>query len=222
MTRYLFLGDYVDRGHRGIEVILLLFALKVAYPDHIHLLRGNHECRRVNRDYGFMDECRRRLGVKQFGPLYDAISQVFNALPIAAIVGDRIFCVHGGLSPHLHSLSQLEAISRPAEIPDSGLIYDLLWTDPAEHRDLLDQEGWGHGVRACTKVFGEWVVEKFLKNHHLNLVVRSHGFAKDGYRSFSDGGLLTIFSAPNYCGGKNSGAVLLVDELMNTKIHQFS
>lgn len=221
-NKYLFLGDYVDRGHRGIEVVLLLFALKCAYPDRIYLLRGNHECERVNKDYGFYDECRRRLGIANYAECYDAFLSVFNSLPIAAVVGEKIFCVHGGLSPHLHSLEQIEAIKRPGELPDSGLIYDLLWTDPATAEDQLDSDGWGKGSRGCTKVYGEKVVETFLRQNSFSLVCRSHGYAQRGYRFFSNNGLLTIFSAPNYCSSGNCGAVLLIDETSDAKIHVFS
>jgi serine/threonine-protein phosphatase PP1 catalytic subunit len=221
-NRYLFLGDYVDRGQKGLEVVLLLFALKCAYPDHIYLLRGNHECERINKDYGFYDECRRRLGLANYVVCYDAILSVFNALPIAAVVSERIFCVHGGLSPHLHSLSQIEAIRRPGELPDSGLIYDLLWTDPATPEDSLDSDGWGKGTRGCTKVFGEKVVEAFLARHSFALICRSHGYTHSGYRFYSNNGLLTIFSAPNYCSSGNTGAVLLIDDTADAKIHLFA
>ncbi len=221
-NRYLFLGDYVDRGQRGLEVILLLFSLKCDYPDHVYLLRGNHECERINKDYGFYDECKRRLNVSEYASIYDSILSVFNALPIAAIVDHKVFCVHGGLSPHLHCLEQIEAIKRPGEIPSAGMIYDMLWSDPAGPDDLLDTDGWGKGTRGCTRVYGEKVVEQFLTKHSLSLICRSHGYASDGFKFFSNNGLLTIFSAPQYCGSNNAAAVLLLDELMEAKIHIFS
>jgi serine/threonine-protein phosphatase PP1 catalytic subunit len=226
-TKYLFLGDYVDRGQKGLEVCLLLFALKVAYPEHIYLLRGNHECSRVNKEYGFYEECKRRLGLTSFLPVYDAISaSVFNALPIAAVVDARIFCVHGGLSPHLRSLAQIAAIRRPGEMPDSGLIHDLLWTDPcpaSSAEEAFDAEGWGQSAsRGNTRIFAESVVTAFLRTTSLSLVCRSHGFAPNGFSFFAGQSLLTIFSAPNYCGAGNPGGVLVIDEASGAKIHLFT
>lgn len=235
-TRYLFLGDYVDRGPKGIETVLLLMALKSAYPRHIYLLRGNHESARINRDYGFYEECRQRLPAGAAAAIYEAFQSVFNALPLAAIVGDKIFCVHGGLSPHLLHLGQIKAIQRPGDLPDSGLIHDLLWSDPHDETDedrfgttatatkavSLDPEGWGQGPRGGSLVFSADVVEAFLAKHNFSLVCRSHGFTKEGYRFFANDGLLTIFSAPNYCGAGNNGAVLLVDEHNAGQISRFS
>lgn len=233
-TRYLFLGDYVDRGPKGIETVLLLTALKNAYPRHIYLLRGNHESARINKDYGFYEECKHRLPISGASSIYEAFQSVFNALPLAAIVGDKIFCVHGGLSPHLFHMGQIKAIQRPGDLPDSGLIHDLLWTDPYDETDdahhhngretvvSLDQDGWGHGPRGGSLVFSAHVVETFLQRHNFSLVCRSHGFTKEGYRFFANEGLLTIFSAPNYCGAGNHGAVLLVDEHNAGQISRFS
>jgi len=225
--KYLFLGDYVDRGQQGLEVCLMLFALKCAYPSQVFLLRGNHECARVNREYGFHDECKRRLSLSSYFQIYEAVNGVFNALPIAAVVDKRIFCVHVGLSPHLHSLEQVEAIKRPGEMPDSGLIYDLLWSDPLEDDDeingALDADGWAEGgTRGRSKVFSSHAIHSFLSSTHLSLICRSHGFAQEGYRFYAQQGLLTIFSAPNYCQMGNRGAVLVVDETADAKIHLFT
>ena len=125
---YLFLGDYVDRARQGIEVITLLLCYKIKYPTSVFLLRGNHECSSLNRIYGFFDECKRRYSVK----LWRVFSDCFNCMPVAAIVENKVFCMHGGLSPDLNSLSQIFAIPRPSEIPDKGLLCDLVWSDPDE------------------------------------------------------------------------------------------
>jgi serine/threonine-protein phosphatase PP1 catalytic subunit len=125
---YLFLGDYVDRAHRSIEVTLLLLCYKIKYPDKIFLLRGNHECASLNRVYGFFDECKRRYTVK----LWRSFVDCFNCLPIAAIIEDKIFCSHGGISPSLEHMSQINEIRRPLDIPVEGLMCDLLWSDPLD------------------------------------------------------------------------------------------
>lgn len=100
---FLFLGDYVDRGKQSLECICLLLAYKMKYKDNFFLLRGNHECSQTNKVYGFYDQCKRRLSVKT----WKVFSDCFNCFPIAATIGGRIFCVHGGLSPQLVHLSQI-------------------------------------------------------------------------------------------------------------------
>lgn len=113
---YLFLGDYVDRGKQSLETISLLMAFKIKYPNKIYLLRGNHESSVTNRIYGFYDECRRRYNVR----LWKAFTDLFNYLPVAALIDDRIFCMHGGLSPKLEKTNDINSLYRPSDVPDSG------------------------------------------------------------------------------------------------------
>jgi serine/threonine-protein phosphatase PP1 catalytic subunit len=137
-SNYVFLGDYVDRAKQSIEVIALALCYKVKYPKNFFLLRGNHECASLNRIYGFYDECKRRYSVK----LWRIFSDCFNCMPIAAVVQDKILCMHGGLSPDLDNLSQIFDIPRPTDIPDEGLLCDLLWSDPDPN-----VMGWGYNIR---------------------------------------------------------------------------
>ena len=125
-ANYLFLGDYVDRGKQSIETICLLLAYKIQYPENFFILRGNHESAGINRIYGFYDECKRRYSIK----LWKVFSDVFNCLPVAAIVDEKILCMHGGLSPELQQLQQIADLPRPCDVPDVGLLCDLLWSDP--------------------------------------------------------------------------------------------
>lgn len=125
-ANYLFLGDYVDRGKQSLETICLLLAYKIKYPENFFLLRGNHECASINRIYGFYDECKRRYNIK----LWKTFTDCFNCLPIAAIIDEKIFCCHGGLSPDLQGMEQIRRIMRPTDVPDTGLLCDLLWSDP--------------------------------------------------------------------------------------------
>jgi serine/threonine-protein phosphatase PP1 catalytic subunit len=205
---YLFLGDYVDRGKLGIETMCLLLAFKVKFPENFFLLRGNHECASINRMYGFFDECKRRYNIK----LWKCFTDTFNCLPVAAVVDDKIFCGHGGLSPELASLSQIRKLARPCEVADSGLLCDLLWSDPED-----GAFGWAQSeARGVSFTFGADVVEQFLRLHELDLICRGHQVVEDGYQFFAKRQLITVFSAPNYCGEfDNSGAVMAVDaELM--------
>ncbi|XP_068661911.1 serine/threonine-protein phosphatase PP1-like [Aristolochia californica] len=201
---YLFLGDYVDRGKQSLETICLLLAYKVKYPDKIFLLRGNHEDAKINRIYGFYDECKRRFNVR----LWKIFTDCFNCLPVAALVEEKILCMHGGLSPELHTLGQIKDIERPTEIPDSGLLCDLLWSDPDPK-----VEGWADNDRGVSCTFGADKLVEFLDNNELDLICRGHQVVEDGYEFFGTRRLVTIFSAPNY-GGEfdNAGALLSVNE----------
>jgi serine/threonine-protein phosphatase PP1 catalytic subunit len=137
-ANYLFLGDYVDRAKQSIEVITLALCYKIKYPESFFLLRGNHECASLNRIYGFYDECKRRYSVK----LWRIFADSFNCMPVAAVVEDKILCMHGGLSPDLDHLSQIFDIPRPTDVPDEGLLCDLLWSDPD-----ANVMGWGYNAR---------------------------------------------------------------------------
>ncbi|CAM0512219.1 unnamed protein product [Fasciola hepatica] len=205
-SNYLFLGDYVDRGKNSLETICLLLAYKIRYPESFFLLRGNHECAAVNRIYGFFDECKRRFSVR----LWKAFTDCFNCLPVAAIVGGRIFCCHGGLSPDLQNLDQIRQIIRPSDVPDTGLLCDLLWSDPNS-----DVTGWGESARNVSFHFGVDIVSKFLTRHDLDLICRAHEVVEDGYEFFGHRQLVTVFSAPNYCDEfNNAGGMMKVDENM--------
>ncbi|KAG5198698.1 hypothetical protein JEQ12_007294 [Ovis aries] len=205
-SNYLFLGDYVDRGKQSLETICLLLAYKIKYPENFFLLRGNHECASINRIYGFYDECKRRYNIK----LWKTFTDCFNCLPIAAIVDEKIFCCHGGLSPDLQSMEQIRRIMRPTDVPDQGLLCDLLWSDP--DKDVL---GWGENDRGVSFTFGAEVVAKFLHKHDLDLICRAHQVVEDGYEFFAKRQLVTLFSAPNYCGEfDNAGAMMSVDETL--------
>jgi serine/threonine-protein phosphatase PP1 catalytic subunit len=203
-SNYLFLGDYVDRGKFSIETVCLLLCYKYKYPENFFILRGNHECASINKIYGFYDECKRRFSIK----LWKLFTDVFNCLPIAACIDDRILCMHGGLSPELHSLEQLHLISRPTDIPDKGLLCDLLWSDPDE-----DANGWGENDRGVSVTFSTSIVNKFAEKNDLDLILRAHQVVQDGYEFFADKKMITVFSAPNYCDEfDNSAGMISIDE----------
>ena len=138
---------------------------------------------------------KRRYNIK----LWKTFTDCFNCLPIAAIVDEKIFCVHGGLSPEHTSMDQIRRIPRPTDVPDSGVLCDLLWSDPDK-----DIEGWGENDRGVSFTFGGDVVAKFLKKHDLDLVCRAHQVVEDGYEFFAKRRLVTIFSAPNYWSVKHT------------------
>lgn len=203
-SNYLFLGDYVDRGEQSLETVCLLLAYKLRFPNSFFLLRGNHESSSINRIYGFFDECKRRFSVK----VWKLFTDTFNCMPVAALVEDRILCMHGGLSPELQSLDQIRFILRPTDVPDSGLICDLLWSDPSEFI-----EGWDENDRGVSCTFGEDIVEAAMNTFDIDLICRAHQVVQEGYKFFAARQLVTVFSAPNYCGEfDNAGAFLCVDK----------
>eukprot|EP00069_Balaena_mysticetus_P017939 bmy_11140T0 len=169
------------------------------------LLRGNHECASINRIYGFYDECKRRYNIK----LWKTFTDCFNCLRIAALVHEKIFCCHGGLSPDLQSMEHIRRIIRPTDVPDQGLPCDLLWSDA--NKGVL---GWGENDRGVF-TFGAEVVAKFLHKHDLDLICRAHSVVEDGYEFFAKRQLVTLFSAPNYCGEfDDAGAMMSVVETL--------
>ncbi|KAJ2916547.1 hypothetical protein MD484_g3846, partial [Candolleomyces efflorescens] len=205
-ANYLFLGDYVDRGKQSLETICLLLAYKIKYPENFFILRGNHECASINRIYGFYDECKRRYNIK----LWKTFTDCFNCLPIAAIIDEKIFTMHGGLSPDLQSMEQIRRVMRPTDVPDTGLLCDLLWSDPDK-----DITGWSENDRGVSFTFGPDVVSRFLQKHDMDLICRAHQVVEDGYEFFAKRHLVTLFSAPNYCGEfDNAGAMMSVDETL--------
>ena len=171
-ANYLFLGDYVDRGKQSLETICLLLSYKIMYPENFFILRGNHESAGINRIYGFYDECKRRYSIK----MWKVFSDVFNCLPVSALVDEKILCMHGGLSPEMEALSQIANLQRPCDVPDVGLMCDLLWSDPD-----TSVNGWAENDRGVSFVFGADVVAAFLERHDLDLIVRAHQVVEDGY-----------------------------------------
>jgi serine/threonine-protein phosphatase PP1 catalytic subunit len=210
-TTYLFLGDYVDRGEHGIEVMVLLLALKLAFPRNMYLLRGNHECHEITKLYGFHEECKERYSPK----LWEYFVDVFNVLPVCAIVQKKIFCVHAGISPDIDFVGEINKhVSRPSVIPESGPLCDLMWSDP-EHGAI----GWTANDRGASYVFGQDTVERFLKLNNLEIICRAHQVVQNGYEFLYGGKVITIFSAPSYTGKMdNSGAVLIVDDRAKCRI----
>ena len=207
---YLFLGDYVDRGKQSLETVSLLLCYKIKYPEKVTLLRGNHDSSVTNRIYGFYDECKRRYNIR----LWKSFTDLFNYLPVAALIDDKILCMHGGLSPDLKSIQNIQDISRPTDIPDQGLLCDLLWSDP--DKEAVDYDENDRGVSV---IFGEKVVTDFNKKNDLDLIIRAHQVVDEGYEFFANRQLITIFSAPNYCGEfDNSAGIMIIDDSLTCSL----
>ena len=209
-SRYIFMGDYVDRGYNGVEVLELLLVLKIKYPEHITLLRGNHESRQICFAYGFYEEITRKYGNAN---AWEYFTDLFDYLPLAALVEGKIFCVHGGLSPHISTVDQIRLINRKMEIPREGVFCDLMWSDPD------DIEAWIMSARGAGYVFGWKVVKEFNRINGLELICRAHQLVNEGYKYwFRDQNLVTVWSAPNYCYRcGNKASILKLDDKLERK-----
>ncbi|OWZ05006.1 Calcineurin-like phosphoesterase, partial [Phytophthora megakarya] len=235
---FLFLGDYVDRGISSCEIILLLLAFKVAFPESVHLLRGNHECRSLSTFYGFRAEC-----LKKYGPvIYNRMIKCFESMPLAArleTVHGTFLAVHGGLSPDIHFVEDINGhVNRFMEPEPNGALCDLLWSDPAKG-EAQEQEWAPNGMRGCSFTFNEYACREFLKRNNLLAIVRAHELEEDGYKEHfrrepdrseedEDGKLVlpavvTVFSAPEYCNtNQNVGATLKIPwEKQNGRLLQY-
>lgn len=207
---YLFLGDYVDRGQHSLETITLLLALKIEYPDNVHLIRGNHEAADINALFGFRLECIERMGGSDGIWAWTRFNQLFNYLPLAALIEKKIICMHGGIGRSIHSVEQIEKLERPITM-DAGsiVLMDLLWSDPTENDSIEGLRPNARGPGLVT--FGPDRVTDFCKKNKLQLIIRAHECVMDGFERFAQGQLITLFSATNYCGtANNAGAILVV------------
>ena len=224
-TRYLFLGDYVDRGIFSIEVLLLLYAIKLNNPKSIYMLRGNHESRQMTTFFNFRSEVLYKYDLD----VYEAIMESFDCLPLACVINKKFLALHGGISPELNSLADIERLDRFSEPSKSGLFCDLLWSDPIDSAtgSLIEKYKYNTS-RSCSVYFGQQATSKFLQNVGLSCIIRAHEAQVEGYKMHRWNGqnkfpvVITLFSAPNYCDCyNNKGALLkLVDNTLN--IQQYS
>ncbi|CAK80669.1 unnamed protein product (macronuclear) [Paramecium tetraurelia] len=203
-ANYIFIGDFVDRGYNSVETFEYLLCLKLKYPDNITLLRGNHESRQITQVYGFYDEIVRKYG--NANP-WRYFTDVFDYLPLGALVDGKVLCVHGGLSPELRTIDQIRTIDRKTEIPHEGPFCDLMWSDPEE------VDTWALNTRGAGWIFGKKVTHDFNHINGLELIARAHQLVQDGYQYWFEEQLVTVWSAPNYCYRcGNAASMLSLDE----------
>lgn len=213
-NNWVFLGDYVDRGEQGLEVVAMLFALFAQYPDRVTLVRGNHEERHINHLYGFSQECANKCGLSR----YESINEVFRHMPIAAFIvspclSERIFAVHGGIpSASLVALRELHPRSTYSCITDTvhnREISGWVWSDPHDTDMPFAVPNRNRNVSGAMW-FPPSMSEEFCRENGVKFIVRAHQREESGYAWRHNNRLLTLFSAPNYVQSKNNGAIAVV------------
>ncbi|KAG0673196.1 hypothetical protein C6P40_003100 [Pichia californica] len=231
-TSFLFLGDYVDRGSYSLEVLLLLYSMKINHPKTFTLLRGNHETKQMTQHFTFKSECL----VKYSIDVYHESLKSFCALPIAAIMNKQFFCVHGGISKDIKYISDVDKINRfQVDFPSHGAFCDLMWSDPSNE---FDNEPYGinnkvkdfseNYERGCSYMYSYNAVCQFLERNNLLSVIRAHQAQDKGYRMYKKTptqqfpSVISLFSAPNYCGTYGNKAAVLKYDVTTMNIRQFS
>jgi len=224
-SKYLFLGDFVDRGSFSIEVLIFLYALKVNYPKTICMLRGNHECRQMTTFFNFRSECLYKYDQE----IYDIFMDSFDLMPLACIVNGKFLALHGGLSPELKTIDDIKRIDRFKEPPKQGIFCDLLWSDPVENElGVCESLFRSNDVRGCSYFYGNEAVSKFLDQNNLLSVIRAHEAQLEGFKMHTWAGksdfpvVITIFSAPNYCDVYNNKGAIIQFNNNTLNIRQFN
>ena len=213
--KYLFLGDIVDRGEFSLETVTLVFSLKLAYPEKVYIIRGNHEFEFLNERCGFMEDVTKAFG--QQSDLYSYFKAAFSYMPITAVIGNEIICVHGGLGPNWFSINQARKIERPIDDFGDDLLDAMLWSDPSDNIDFFEPSNRGTGF-----FFGKEVVADFLNSNSLKLLVRAHECVNNGIEFMFNDKLATVFGASNYCGlVANYSGVLMVKEDCSYEVKTF-
>ena len=222
-TKYLFLGDFVDRGIFAVEVLVLILSLKINKQNTITMLRGNHECRQMTLSFNFREECLAKFDQE----IYELFVEMFDCLPVSAIINGKFIAFHGGISPELKTIAELNKLDRFKEPPASGMLCDLLWSDPVDNADgALDADFIENSQRGCSYFYGKKSLNTFLSKNGLLSVIRGHEVQLEGYKmlnwknkSFPQ--VITIFSAPNYCDTYNNKGAIIKFENNSLNIQQF-
>ena len=211
---FIFIGDYVDRGLNSVEVLLTLLILKIQFPKQIFLTRGNHESRMITQQYGFYDEILRKYGSSV---VWQYFMEVFDTIPLGGLINNKIYCLHGGLSPTNNNIDEIKKVDRFGDIPRNGLSCDMLWSDPE------DRNGWAINSRGAGYTWGYDCSEEFLHINNLKFISRAHQLVMKGYNWCHNKQVLSIFSAPNYCYRcGNEAAIIEIEDENNYVFKTYS
>lgn len=224
-TKYLFLGDYVDRGAFSIECVLLLCAIKLNFKSTILMLRGNHECRQMTSFFNFKQECEIKYDLE----VYDRIMEAFDCLPISCLINEKFLAIHGGISPDIDKVADITKINRFTEPPKTGPMCDMLWSDPVEKNEEALTVSWlENSTRGCSYVFGAQAAIPFLSKNSILSIIRAHEAQLEGFKMYKWNNnidfpsVITIFSAPNYCDVYNNKAAVISFKNNMVNIQQYN
>ena len=220
VMQYIFLGDFCDRGFYSLEVVFLLFALKVKYPNFIYLIRGHHEDKNVNEIYGLGQECKDRLNdeINKENSIFNLINKAFEYLPFGVLIDGGTLLVHGGIGTSIENLDDINNISRPTPVVQDVenirqlQIIDLLYSeyDDKESNYNINNERDTMKKGFIVK-YGKKRLDDFLNKNNINLLITAHQFVKEGFNTFNNDKLLVLFSATNYMDKYNNiGAMITI------------
>jgi protein phosphatase len=201
-VRYLFLGDLVDRGEFSTEVVTLVLTMKVLWPSHIFMIRGNHEFEEMWKVGGFQSELQSLYPGSRIG---EQLAQAFAWMPVGALVDHRILCLHGGIGPSVTSVSSIGNLRRPLQDFQIDMAMDILWSDPSAETSTFFPSPRGTGHR-----YGADALTAFLDSNSLELLVRGHEVAEEGFEYALNDKVVTVFSASSYCGSMHNKAAVLI------------
>ena len=230
VMQYIFLGDFCDRGNYSLEVIFLLFALKIKYPQFIYIIRGHHEDININKKYGLGDECINRLSddIRDPSSIFYNINKAFDLLPFGVLVDNNILMVHGGIGSSINSLEDIESIKRPVEVEQNVInaeqlkIIDLLWSEYSDDIDNIDMNIERDKYKKGFIVkYGKDRLNKFMDDNKINLLITSHIFVPGGFCTFNNDRLLVVFSATNYMNkmGNVGGMITIAKKNVNKRMN---
>mmetsp|Transcript_35030 Transcript_35030/g.47040 ORF Transcript_35030/g.47040 Transcript_35030/m.47040 type:complete len:651 (+) Transcript_35030:189-2141(+) len=239
---FVFLGDYVDRGMSCLEVVAYLLSMKLLLPHKVFLLRGNHETRDVNgweEHYGersFIYQCRSRFGDDLGFRIWESCNQVFDRMPLSAVIDQDIFCVHGGIPRPVTDLAGITTGSRiqdilkvpkvaginpPYEHEEENVqqvASDCIWSDPAsdeqEANGVDEESGFGESLRGGGAIcFGHKAVTNFLQQQGFSYIMRAHEAHAEGVAVSKGARVFTVFSTSkdHNQGSKAMAGCILVD-----------
>ena len=220
VMQYIFLGDFCDRGFHSLEIIFLLFALKIKYPQFIYILRGHHEDKNINIKYGLGQECIDRLSddIREPKSIFSNINKAFDLLPFAVLVDNNILMMHGGIGSSINTLDDIESIKRPIEVEQNVVnreqlkVIDLLWSEYSNEINNVDMNKERDKFKKGFIVkYGKGRLNKFMEDNKIDLLITSHQFVPGGFCTFNDDKLLVVFSATNYMNQcKNIGGMITI------------
>ncbi|PAA52716.1 hypothetical protein BOX15_Mlig023621g1 [Macrostomum lignano] len=240
-SRFLFLGDYIDRGKYSLEVMTLLFVLMLLYPNSVYLLRGNHETANICCRYGFKDEIGMRFIKAQAHKVLGGFVRTFQWMSMCAIIDGQIFCCHGGISPSYMlqpfnlrggqqaNVQALNESKKPVEPSRPSVLCDIIWADPmsgvmnvqfSPTSESLTEAKWLPNKRGCSFMFSGVALEEVMRMFQTQMLIRGHQVAQNGFLTHHNRRCVTVFSAPGYCGVYNNAcSILQVDRMVDNNRH---